>query len=573
MSIEIGIELTKHRVRWCFEQRSGLLRSRNRGRETQHGQRSDWRDPLQGVVTKHASSGDELVARSGLVAMNSHRYMGVRRALAAVWENRCYDRATVPPQARRGFAVSGSAGTSHHEIAAIGRRGVVVPDASPIMNVLLLNGATGPDLFLDEVAARVRHDFEARGATVETVLLRIESVSWCQGCFECWTHTPGVCKINDAGRDLAREFVLADVVVLLTPSRFGGYSHECKKLLDRTIGMLLPFFRRVEGETHHPPRYTHRPAFGVFAVLDHEDFDATCTLRVLVERNAMNFASPRCHLEIVQRDQIAGVVLAACDRLVDALLTPPVRGERLRHPDDVLPAMARWDADAPPREALVLVGSSKPRGTSTSESLGSALLERLSTRGVRGRLAHVHRDAHDARGLTALTASLRGVDLLILATPVYIDALPWLLTRALDALARDRAATAHPSALAVTMLANCGFPEARHAAIARTIGALFARDARARWAGALQLGAGALINGSPITAAGHLVRPLRPLLDQAADSLARGERLEDETIQGFQEPRIPALAYAAAGDATWLWTAAHEGALRELWAKPFEKTW
>lgn len=449
----------------------------------------------------------------------------------------------------------------------------IVPDANSTMNVLLLNGATGPDPFLDEVTARVRHDFEARGASVDTVLLRIEQVSWCQGCFECWTHTPGVCKINDIGRDLAREFVLADTVVLLTPSRFGGYSHECKKLLDRTIGMLLPFFRRVDGETHHPPRYARRPAFGVFAVLDHEDFDASCTLRVLVERNAMNFVSPQHHLEIVQRDQTAGVVLAASDRLVDALLAPPVRGEHVRHPDDLLPAVARCDADAPPRDALVLVGSSKPRGTSTSEALGTALLERLVARGIRGRVLHVHRDAHDARGLNTVAAALRGVDLLILATPVYIDALPWLLTRALDAFARDRAAMPHPSPLAVAMLANCGFPEARHASVARTMGALFARDARARWAGALQLGAGALINGSPIAEAGHLVQSLLPLLDRAADALARGERLEDETIQGFQEPLIPALAYAAVGDATWLWTAAHEGALRRLWDKPFEKAW
>lgn len=437
------------------------------------------------------------------------------------------------------------------------------------MSVLLLNGALGPDPLLDDLSARLRHDFELRGETVDTVLLRIESVSWCQGCFECWTRTPGVCKINDAGRDLAREFVQADTVVLLTPSRFGSYSSESKKLLDRTISMLLPFFRRIDGETHHPPRYESRPRFGVLAVLEHDDFDEATTVRVLAQRNAVNFASPSHHTEIITRHQSPGVALAACDRLVEALVAPPAPRSPMRHPDALLPAMARRAAAAPPREALVLVGSAKPRGESTSEALGVELLERLALLGVSGRLAHVHRDANDARGLATLVAAVRSVDLLVLATPVYIDALPWLLTRALEAIANDRQALLEPPPLAVMMLANCGFPEARHCAVARTIGALFARDALATWAGALQLGGGAIVAGRALPEAGQVVARLAPALDLAARALAAGQRLGDAEIQAFQEPLVPALAYSAVAGAGWLWTAAHEGAIRRLWERPY----
>lgn len=436
------------------------------------------------------------------------------------------------------------------------------------MSVLLLNGALGPDPLLDDLAARLRHDFEVRGATVDTVLLRIESVAWCQGCFECWTHTPGMCKINDAGRDLAREFVQADTVILLTPSRFGGYSSESKKLLDRTLGMLLPFFRRIDGETHHAPRYASRPRFGVLAVLDHADFDETSTVRVLAQRNAINFASTAQHTEVIHRHQSIGVALAACDRLVDALSAPPAPRAPLRHPDELLPAMARRAAAQPPRDALVLVGSAKPRGESTSEALGIELLERLALHGVSGRVAHVHRDAHDKAGLATLVAAVRSVDLLVLATPVYIDALPWLMTRALEAIADDRRGLFDPPPLAVTMIANCGFPEARHCAVARTIGALFARDALATWAGALQLGGGAIMNGRALPEAGHVVARLAPALDRAARALAAGERLGDDEILAFQEPLVPALAYSAVAGASWLWTAAHSGAVSRLWERP-----
>ena len=437
------------------------------------------------------------------------------------------------------------------------------------MRVLLLNGSLTPDPLLDELAARVRHDFEVRGATVDTVLLRIEQIAWCQGCFECWTTSPGVCKINDVGRDLAREFVQADAVVLLTPSRFGSVSSEIKKLLDRTIGMLLPFFRNVGGETHHPPRYDHRPAFGVLAVLEHADLDEEITLRVLADRIAVNFSAPVHHTEVIVRNSTPGVSLVACDTLVDALCAAPATSrDVIAHPDTLLPAMARMDIGVPPTQALLLIGSAKPRGRSTSEALGQALMERLALHGVGAQLSHVHRDAHDAAGLARLAAAVREVDLLVLATPVYVDSLPSLLTAALEAIADDRRRTPTPRPLMVTMLVNCGFPEARQASVARTIGALFARDAQACWAGALQLGEGGMIDGRAIDGTNPLLDRLSPLLDDAAESLARGERLTDAAVQGFQEPLMPRLAYAIAADTGWLWTAAHASAVTRLWQRP-----
>jgi multimeric flavodoxin WrbA len=445
------------------------------------------------------------------------------------------------------------------------------------MRVLLLNGATGPDPLLDALGARLRDTLELRGATVETVLLRIESIAWCQGCFECWTRTPGVCKIDDDGRDLAREFVQSDLVILLTPSRFGGYSSESKKLLDRTLGMLLPFFRRVDGEVHHAPRYAQRPGFGVLAVLRTADFDAELTVRTLAQRNAVNFASPVDAVQVVTRDSTIGVQLAACDTLVDTLVATPGAPRRearstIRHPDELLPAMARYASGIRPRRALGVVGSAKPRGASTSESLAIDLLERLAMHGVEGDIRHVHREAHDLRTLATLVAAVRDVDLLVIAAPVYIDSLPWLVTRLLEAIADDRASLPAARPLAVTMLLNCGFPEARHAAVARTIGALFARDAKAHWAGALQLGAGEAIHGRPLVDAGVLGRRLMPALDAAAAALAAGERLSDEAVMAFQVPQMPIPLYMMAGDAQWLWSATHEGTVKDLWARPLVTT-
>jgi hypothetical protein len=239
----------------------------------------------------------------------------------------------------------------------------------------------------------------------------------------------------------------------------------------------------------------------------------------------------------------------------------------VRHPDQLLPAMPRRDQATPPRRALVLVGSAKPRGESSSEALAMELMERLALRGMEGEVRYVQ-ELRDTAGLDRLAEQVREVDLLVIASPVYIDALPWLVTRALEAVRDDRVAHERRRPLSVAMLLNCGFPEARHASVARTIGALFARDGYATWAGALQLGGGGLVGGRALAAGNPLLHRIAPALDDAANSLAGGERLSDYAIQLMQEPLMPALAYRALADAGWLWTAAHEGALGRLWATP-----
>jgi len=102
-----------------------------------------------------------------------------------------------------------------------------------------------------------------------------------------------------------------------------------------------------------------------------------------------------------------------------------------------------------------------------------------------------------------LVAEVRRHELLVIASPIRIDALPALVTRTLEAILADRECVDEAPPLTVLLLLDCGFPESRHASVAATIGVLFARRVRARWAGALQVGAGAVIHGRPLAEAGH----------------------------------------------------------------------
>jgi len=159
----------------------------------------------------------------------------------------------------------------------------------------ILDGGLG-DGALTCAAGRVAADvLQHNGWQVETLALREIEIAPCLGCFGCWVKTPGVCVIDDAGRDVARQMAQSDLLVYLTPLTFGGYSSELKKALDRSIPNISPFFRLVHGEVHHVKRYARNPrvvGIGVRATgpIDPEEEEL---LEILVHRNAINLHAPR----------------------------------------------------------------------------------------------------------------------------------------------------------------------------------------------------------------------------------------------------------------------------------------
>ena len=160
------------------------------------------------------------------------------------------------------------------------------------MNALILNGAHPGDAELDRVEAAVRQELLAAGLRIRTFVLHRIPIAYCQGCFECWTKTPGVCKTNDAGREIAAAVISSQLLVFLTPVTFGGYSSELKKALDRMIGLVSPFFTHIDGEVHHRARYERYPALLALGVLPEPQADDERIFHTLVQRNAINMHSP-----------------------------------------------------------------------------------------------------------------------------------------------------------------------------------------------------------------------------------------------------------------------------------------
>jgi multimeric flavodoxin WrbA len=173
------------------------------------------------------------------------------------------------------------------------------------MKALLLNGALDEDAQLSALQDTVVEELKRAGAEADVVQLRKIRIAPCQGCFGCWIKTPGVCTVKDESHDIVRLLVRSDLWVFLTPVTFGGYSSELKKLLDRQICVISPFFGKFEGETHHVPRYERPARLLALGTVEKRDDELELIFKKLVYRNSLNLHNPA---------HAAGVFHRAMDR-------------------------------------------------------------------------------------------------------------------------------------------------------------------------------------------------------------------------------------------------------------------
>lgn len=169
----------------------------------------------------------------------------------------------------------------------------------------------GADLIVNvtKSAALARHE-------VDCVVLSCDELRHCRGCFDCWVKTPGRCiQAGDQGNAIIGKVINADLVLLLSRVTYGGFSADVKVLLDRSIPLLSPFFKTIDGQMHHQRRYDRYPYLVAFGYGDFTEGEFK-TFGDLLERNAINYYAPN-YLALPLHD--AGAVPQALNGLADFL--------------------------------------------------------------------------------------------------------------------------------------------------------------------------------------------------------------------------------------------------------------
>jgi multimeric flavodoxin WrbA len=429
---------------------------------------------------------------------------------------------------------------------------------------LIFDGSHAGDPLPEKISAALQQ----RLPGAETVVLRQQRIGNCAGDFFCWVRSPGMCNTADDNRRLAAKVMQSDLLVYLTPVTFGGYAAPLKRMVDHQIQNILPYFASVNGEIHHQPRYRRYP--NLLVVGWHSaskeplasDAQAEAIFRHLAYRNAVNLYAQKSACGVLVGEPSEAEILAHSGDWLAALEGSTKRGAPALPPIPVSPA------GAPPRRAVLLVGSPRTR-KSTSAALGNYLFEQLARRGVQSEVLQVYTAFSSTERRAQALEKLKAADLVVLAFPLYVDSLPAPVIAALESIAAER--RGQPTGQRLAAIANCGFPEASHNDTALAICGEFARQSGYAWAGGLALGGGeGVVHGTPLEQLDGRAIPIKKSLELAADALAAGESIPTAARELLAKPAVPSWLYRLFGAYGWRQQAGHYGMRRRIKERPYE---
>jgi NAD(P)H-dependent FMN reductase len=415
--------------------------------------------------------------------------------------------------------------------------------------VVILDGRGPGDRDLASALAVLSDVLRRDGSQVEAFALHEMKLAHCLGCFGCWVKTPGMCVEDDVGRKVARAVIQSDVTVFYTPVTFGGYSPDLKKMLDHFLQLISPYFQIEHGEVHHPPRYARRPRLLMIGVQRHPNSHEAHIFNVLAGRNAINFHPAAYATEVV----VAAEPAETLRQRFEALLT---RSDALPFGEtaaSLMPPVSSGVSADPngSRRALLIVGSPKTNSPSTSSALGTYLLERLCDHRWEAESLTLRASLNRAEGEAALLAAIDRARLILLVFPLYVDALPYLVTKALTLIAAHRRSAANPPLQRLVAIVNSGFPETHQNSVALAICREFAAQSGIAWGGGLALGGGGVIGGQPLAMnkrPGLSVKHAIRALDLTAANLSEGRPVPAEALGLLAKNPVPFMPFAL-----WRW--------------------
>lgn len=86
----------------------------------------------------------------------------------------------------------------------------------------------------------------------------------CIGCFSCWVKTPLNCIYKDKATNNGKTILESDELIIISKLTYGTYSSKVKKIMERSISLVEPFFTIRNGEIHHRTRTNKKPKFKVY---------------------------------------------------------------------------------------------------------------------------------------------------------------------------------------------------------------------------------------------------------------------------------------------------------------------
>lgn len=113
-------------------------------------------------------------------------------------------------------------------------------------------------------------------------------INYCKGCFSCWVNTPMKCIFNDKCKNTSKYFLNAKDIIIISKNIYGSFSSKVKKVLERNIGYVYPYFTIRNKEIHHKMRNNNKPNV-IVIFYGNKDKNDKILHNELLKRNKSNF--------------------------------------------------------------------------------------------------------------------------------------------------------------------------------------------------------------------------------------------------------------------------------------------
>eukprot|EP01105_Mastigella_eilhardi_P007392 TRINITY_DN18857_c0_g1_i1.p1 TRINITY_DN18857_c0_g1~~TRINITY_DN18857_c0_g1_i1.p1 ORF type:complete len:466 (-),score=82.73 TRINITY_DN18857_c0_g1_i1:54-1451(-) len=405
--------------------------------------------------------------------------------------------------------------------------------------VLLLDGCSD---CCEGATGAVLAALSGSGAAVQHVRAPAKEIGLCVGCFNCWMKTPGICCQRDI-EEYTRDYVGADVVVLISPITFGCVSYHVKKFLDRIVQTVLPFLTTYHGMGSHPRRYDHKVSMVVVGVLpencDGMEDEIVATFRAFVHSVGHGLES-RSRAVVLPHGAHTLEDASDFSRAIAGLLS--LRSEpsgNCRQALRALPVrpLPGTNPASPSKRVMLLCGSLRPVGTSHK------IVERVRSVAV----SHVDVTVVEAsvkEDVSALLEKAREVDTLILCFPLYVFTMPACVIRFLEALL----AQGPRPELRVAAICQLGFRDTEYNNTALAATRIWTHRMQASWAGCLSGCFVSLRHPVEQWPASH-----RQALDDAVNSVLSGGEIGVRTAAVWSDEPTPEWAHNTVANIAFVW--------------------
>ena len=159
------------------------------------------------------------------------------------------------------------------------------------MRLLILQGSFRQDKGITGmVVDRFIKGMERADPSIEIRMeyLAGKNIENCKGCFNCWIKTPGLCCIKDDMERIIEEYRSSDVIIAATPVYIDAMSSYIKKVWERLLPVMEPYFEDDEIGVKHKIRSGKPKSLFVIstcAMPELEQFDALIQTFRRISRN------------------------------------------------------------------------------------------------------------------------------------------------------------------------------------------------------------------------------------------------------------------------------------------------